>query len=289
MVRFVYFGGEPIGVPVLEALIEAGYVPALVVTNPDRPAGRGLTLTPPPVKALAQTHHIPVWQPTDFSDETTLRECLQDYELFVVVAYNKILPKWLIELPPHKTINVHPSLLPKLRGASPIRSAIRNNERDAIGVTIMLMDEAMDHGPILAQEAITIPDEAWPIGGHELDALLARRGGALLSTSLPQYLSGALSPKAQSHDEATYCTRLKKEDGKVLLDPHNLPTGEAAQSMLHTIRAFEGYPGTYFIYNDMRVKILDATIENNTLLPLTVVPEGKKPQPFSTWRANLGV
>lgn len=286
MVRFVYFGGEPLGAPILEALLAAGFTPSLVVTNPDRPAGRGLVLTPPPVKVLAQAHNIPVWQPTDLSDEVSLKECLASYELFIVVAYNKILPRWLIELPKYKTINVHPSLLPKLRGASPIRSAILTNDKTAVGVSIMLMDEAMDHGPLLSQEAVQIDDAAWPLGGTALDALLIKTSAALLVRILPEYLEGAITPKEQDHSAATYCKRLTKDDGKIALNPHSLPTGEEAAHILCQIRAFEGYPGTYFIYNDTRVKILDAEIRENTLNPITVIPEGKKPQPFSVWLNN---
>src|SRR6056297_3534059 len=168
--RSAFFGGEPLGAPTLQTLIDAGYVPELVVCNPDRPAGRGRVLTPPPVKVLAETHNISVWQPTTITPEAP--ELQGDWDVFVVVAYNKILPQWLIELPKHKTINVHPSLLPKLRGASPIRSAILRDEPEAVGVSIMQMDSEMDHGPILAQEPHPIDPADWPPAGPVLDQQL---------------------------------------------------------------------------------------------------------------------
>ncbi len=119
-VRIAYFGGEPLGVPVLEELNTCAMSPELIVCNPDRPSGRGKKINTPPVKDWATYHQISVWQPEDFTDRVATEERLKEYDLFIVVAYNKILPAWLINLPKHKTLNVHPSLLPKLRGASPI-------------------------------------------------------------------------------------------------------------------------------------------------------------------------
>ncbi|MCA9804919.1 MAG: methionyl-tRNA formyltransferase, partial [Cyanobacteria bacterium HKST-UBA02] len=121
----VFFGGEPLGVPALDALYNEGVIPNVVITNPDRPQGRRMVLTPPPTKVRAIGYGIPVFQPDSYNASTT-REWFEttSWDLFVVVAYNFILPKWLLELPKYGTLNVHPSLLPKLRGASPIRSAI---------------------------------------------------------------------------------------------------------------------------------------------------------------------
>jgi len=144
--NFAYFGGEPLGVPVLETLKATGFVPNLIVASPDRPAGRKHELTPPPVKIWAEANNIPVFQPESLKERDALTPLTKEtFDLFVVVAYNKILPKWLLELPVHKTINLHPSLLPLYRGASPIRSAILEDNREAVGVSIMLMDKEMDH------------------------------------------------------------------------------------------------------------------------------------------------
>jgi methionyl-tRNA formyltransferase len=215
-VPFVYFGGEPLGAPILATLIAHNLRPALVICKPDRPAGRGLALTPSPVKMVAESNNIPVWQPTDFNDQASISECLSHYELFVVVAYNKILPHWLIELPKYKTINVHPSLLPKLRGPSPIRSAILHDEPESVGVSIMLMDEAMDHGPLL--ESVKVDTPYWPMRGLELDELLITVGGELLATTLPEYINGSLVATEQDHSAATYTKKLSRADGELAID-----------------------------------------------------------------------
>ncbi len=271
--RSAFFGGEPLGAPTLQTLIDAGYVPELVVCNPDRPAGRGRVLTPPPVKVLAETHNISVWQPTTITPEAP--ELQGDWDVFVVVAYNKILPTWLIELPTHKTINVHPSLLPKLRGASPIRSAILRNEPQAVGVTIMRMDSQMDHGPIIAQEAHPIPLTHWPLPGPDLDTALITHGADLLVRTLPDYLAGTLPPQAQDHDAATYCGRLDKAMAELTIDPYALPTGDAAQHAFRVIQAFAGIGDAWFTYKGTRYKIKTAHLESERLVIDVVVPAGK--------------
>ena len=281
--QYVYFGGEPIGVPVLERLIDRGLRPALVVCNPDRQAGRGHHLTPPPVKVCANKYDIPVWQPNDLADRTSITEYLKDHDLFVVVAYNRILPQWLIELPRYQTINVHPSLLPRRRGPNPIRSAIAENDRDSIGVSIMLMDAQMDHGPILAQRALPIDDEQWPMRGPLLDQALAECGGTLLADTIPSWVAGMTEPIPQAHEQATYTTKLTRSDGELTLDPRALPTGEEARTTLRLIRAYEGWPGTFFFHEGKRIKVNAATIIDDHLVLESVTPEGKAPQPFAQW------
>lgn len=282
---FVYFGGEPLGVPVLEALKQTGVLPTLIVANPDRPAGRTLQLTPPPVKVWAIEHGIPVFQPTSYTDRAALTPLTEtQWDLFVVVAYNFILPEWLITLPAHQTLNVHPSLLPQYRGANPIRTAIIDNNRAAIGVSIMQMDAQMDTGPIVAQVPVTIPDTQWPISGLELDAQLAHAGGVLLAQTIHPWLAGDITPTPQDHTQATYTKKLHRADGELAFDPLNPPRGEAAFTMLCTIRAYAGWPGTFFMYNNMRIKIIDAHIDDqDTLVPTEVTPEGKQRIPYQVF------
>jgi methionyl-tRNA formyltransferase len=300
--KFVYFGGEPLGVPVLEALKSAGYVPGLVVASPDRPVGRKHVLTPPPVKVWAEANQIPVIQPESFptnpitpttnepTDSPTagLGALVEnEWDLFIVVAYNHILPSWLINLPTHKTLNVHPSLLPLLRGASPIRSAILRDMREELGVSIMLLDHKMDHGPVITQKRLAIAAENWPMRGPELDAELATLGGKLLVAALPAYCAGELIPQAQEHEYATYCGKFDKTDSQLTLDPHHLPTGPEAVATLRTVYALMGGPDTYFIHNDQRLKILDAQLSpDGTLMITKVTPAGKGPQLFSDWLAQ---
>lgn len=283
-IKFVYFGGEPIGVPVLTELMECGYTPSLVVCNPDRPAGRGQKLTPPPIKTLAEQHGIPVYQPENLKDEVAIKEALRDYDLFIVVAYNRIMPTWLIELPTHKTLNVHPSLLPLRRGPNPIRSAIVEDDRASIGVSIMQMDEEMDHGPILDQRALPIADENWPTPGPVLDEALANLGGALLAAVIEGWITGELHGHEQAHDKATYTTKMTKADGELTLDPHHLPDGETARELLLKIRGYAGFPGTFFFYNDKRIKVNEAELtEDDKLCLVSVTPEGKSQIPFDQW------
>lgn len=282
--KIVYFGGEPLGAPTLQALITAGYTPSLVVCNPNRPAGRKHILTPPPVKVMAEKHRLPVWQPEHFKDQDQIVQSiglLTEADLFIVVAYNKILPQWLIALPPHKTINVHPSLLPKLRGASPIRSAILRNEPAAVGVSIMQMDAAMDHGPIITQEAHPIDASHWPISGTTLDAQLIAHGAELLIRTLPDYLQGTVVPTPQDHAAATYCGKLDKSMAELSIDPYQLPTGATATAAYCTIQAFMGIGNAWFTHQDIRYKITSAHLESERLIIDTVIPAGKTETLFS--------
>ena len=281
----VFFGGEPLGLPSLKALCNAGLKPALVVCNPDRPSGRGQQLQISPIKAWAEENGLTIFQPETFKERDQLTAITErDWDLFVVVAYNFILPRWFLEIPNHGVLNVHPSLLPKLRGASPIRSAILHNERDSIGVSVMLMDEKMDHGPILKQEVVSIADAQWPISGPELDDVLATLGGAMLAETIPVWLAGLLSPVEQEHDAATYTHKFTKADSELFLDPTTLPDKEAAFTMLCKIRAFAGMFDTYFVDNGKRIKIKEATLsQDGSLVLLRVTPEGKKETDFDSY------
>jgi methionyl-tRNA formyltransferase len=269
-------------------LHKAGFTPSLIVCNPDRPVGRKQILTPPPVKVWAEAHDIRVLQPASLKDEAakhTLAEAAAD--LFVVVAYNAILPTAVLALPPKGVLNLHPSLLPKLRGASPIRTAIKDDLPETIGVTVMLMDEQMDHGPILAQAVHDLSDTSWPLPGPELDARLAAQGGALLAETIPAWLAGTLTPTPQNHDEATYCGKFTKADGELAIDPHHLPRGEAARAMWRIVCALTGIGGTFFMHQGKRVKITEAAWREDTLVPLRVIPENQREMAFAEYLSSL--
>lgn len=284
--KIAFFGGEPLGLPALQALCTAGLTPTLVVCNPDRPSGRGQHLSTPPIKSWAEERDIEVFQPMSFKDKTLLSRITEtDWDLFVVVAYNFILPKWFLELPAHGVINVHPSLLPKLRGASPIRTAILENRRDEVGVSIMLMDEKMDHGPLLAQTPLTL--NTWPINGPMLDTMLAQIGGEMLVKTIPEWLDKRLTPTEQIHDNATYSKKFEKADAEIILDLKNLPSGDAAFKIFCKINAFAGTADCFFIDKGKRVKIKSAILqEDGTLSLLRVTPEGKKEMDFSAYLAS---
>jgi methionyl-tRNA formyltransferase len=282
--KIAFFGGEPLSIPVLEELKNAGIIPDLVVCNPDRSSGRKMVLTPPPIKVWSKENNIEVFQPETYKDEVVKQKLIDDkFDLFIVVAYGKILPKWLVNLPRLKTINVHPSLLPQLRGPSPIRSAILNDMRET-GVTIMQMDDEMDHGPIITQKIMDISPENWPIDGAELDLAMAHLGGALLASIIPDWIDGKITPTPQDHDKATYCTKITKDMAELKIDPHNLPSGSEAYQTLLKIRAFAGWPETFFIHDGKRYKIKQAEITKDGKLNITrIIPEGKKETDFATY------
>jgi methionyl-tRNA formyltransferase len=285
--KIAFFGGEPLGLPALQSLVHAGLTPELVVCNPDRPSGRGLELAPPRIKTWALQNEIEVFQPTSYktsNKENLTRITGEEWDLFVVVAYNFILPKWLLDLPKHGVINVHPSLLPKLRGMSPIRTAILENLPDQVGVSIMLMDEKMDHGPILSKTSLSLNE--WPISGPLLDDMLGQIGGEMLARTISRFVAGEINPIEQDHLAATYTKKFEKADSELFLDPCNLPTGDEAFKVLCKIKAFEGIGDTFFMDNGKRVKVKGAGLSAGALSITRVIPEGKKEIDFSAYLAS---
>lgn len=276
--KFAFFGTPDIAAIILDELESAGFLPSLIVTNPDAPVGRKQILTPPPAKVWAAEHNVPVFQPESLSLKNGHRMTVfteTNWDLIIVAAYGKLIPPWLLEIPTYGVINVHPSLLPQLRGASPIRSAILQNIRHT-GVTIMQMDAALDHGPIIAQKAADIPAEHWPVSGLDLDIGLAHQGGALLAAVIPEWLAGTITAREQDHTAATFCTKIDKHMSELVIDPNNLPAGHDAYQTLLKIRAFAGWPETFFIHNGKRIKVKHAVLDASGTLRITrIVPEGK--------------
>ncbi len=270
-ISFVFFGTPRFAAKALDQFVAAGLVPEIIVTAPDKPAGRGLTLTPPAVKEWAIAHDIPYIQPASLKEipsELTAKK----FDVFVVAAYGKILRSDVLSLPTHGCVNLHPSLLPRFRGASPIESQILADEKP-VGVSVMLMDEKMDEGPILAQMPLTIAN--WPISREILTELLAIQNGKLAADVLPKYLSGEIMPVPQDHSLATYTKKISKADGELDL------AAPAYQNYLKYL-AYDGWPGTFFFVQKngapMRVKITQATYANDTFEIERVIPEGKPEQ-----------
>ncbi|PIR82840.1 methionyl-tRNA formyltransferase [Candidatus Kaiserbacteria bacterium CG10_big_fil_rev_8_21_14_0_10_59_10] len=283
---YVFFGTGTIAAGVLGELERAGLLPVLVVTAPDKPLGRGGALTPSPVGAWAAARSIEMSTPerldADFLASLQAAADKRQVPLFVVVDYGKLLPGKLLDIPRRGTLNMHPSLLPRLRGPSPIRSAILNDER-TVGVSVMLVDEKMDHGPIVAQRIVAVPQ--WPPRGSELDELLSHEGGKLLAEVLPQWAAGAIESTPQEHEKATFTKLFKKEDGLLDLSAPHTAGADAYKSLLK-IRAFEGWPGTYAFFERggkrFRMQILDAHLDAGGALILdTVKPEGKNAMPYA--------
>ncbi len=248
--RLVFMGSPDFAVPSLEALA-ARYPIVGVVTQPDRPAGRGGTLKPPAVKQAALRLGLPVIQPEKLRQPEAMDQ-LRAWapDLIVVAAFGQILRPEVLDLPPFGCLNVHASLLPRWRGAAPIQAAILHGDRET-GVTIMKMDPGVDTGPILARRALPIaPDET----GGSLFEKLARLGADLLLETLPPYLSGELVPQPQPEEGVTYAPMLKKEDG--LLD-----FGQPAAALERRVRAMNPWPGAYFEWNGAPLKVLRARLE----------------------------
>ncbi len=268
-IKYAFFGTPQLAVYAVEELVRAGHTPTLVVTAPDEPAGRRLTLTAPPVKTWALGHEVPVLQVASLKNRMEVPELANsEWDVSVVAAYNIILPQWVLELPRRGVLNVHPSLLPKFRGPSPIRSAILADAKYDIGVSIIQLDEQVDHGPILAQASVALED--WPVRGRVLDELLFREGGRLLAEALVPWMRGEIEAGAQDHEHATYTRKFTKEDG--LLDVN----GDPYTNYLKWC-AYDGWPGIfYFDANHKRVKITDAEYRDGAFHILKVVPEGKK-------------
>ena len=218
-----------------------------VVTQPDKPKGRDLKLTPSPLKVLAEKLNLPILQPLKARDEkfiSELRELKPD--LIVVVAYGQILPQTILDLPPFGCLNVHTSLLPKYRGAAPIQWAIADGEPET-GVTIMKMDAGLDTGAILSMRHTPI----WPTDDSQiLHDRLAQLGAELLIETISTFVAGKISPQAQPAEGSTYAAKIKKEDGHI---DWNLP----AQKIWNRLRAFTPWPGAFtFLKTELKPQLL---------------------------------
>ncbi len=287
--KLVFFGTPALTLPVLERLKRDKLTPHLVVAAPDAPVGRKQILTAPPSIDWARENEVAVWQPKNKAELISNTSPLThtDWDVFVVFAYGTILPQSIIDLPRTGTLNLHPSLLPKLRGPSPIRSAILTDQRTT-GVTIIQLDDEMDHGPVVAQETVTLPKAGWPLPGTVLDELLVNAGTELLVRTLPAWCEGEITAEAQDDTRATYCQVIQKEDARLDIDPKNLPTDDAAYQALLKIKAYDGWPTAFFEYQGQRVKILDAALDQTGQLVLThVIPAGKKSMAFALYLQNL--
>lgn len=267
--KIVFFGTPEFAVKILERLKKADFIPSLMITTPDKPKDRKLALTPPKTKIWAQNNNVEVLQPTKLKDADFLEKMNQTkWDLFIVASYGKIIPKDVLDIPKYGTINVHPSLLPRLRGASPIQSAIL--KEDKTGMTIMLMDEGMDHGPILMQEELKTDN--WPPKINDLENLLAELGGNMLVETIPLWIDKKIKSKKQDHSKATYIDKIDKK--KALIDFNDNP-----EKNYRKIQALQNYKPHFFIEknnNKIRVIIKDAEFVDGELKITRVLPEGKK-------------
>ena len=272
--QFTFFGTPEFAKIVLDELAEAGYTPSLIVTSPDKLVGRKHILTPPPVKVWGEEHQIPVLQVAHPREAIeTLKK--QNDDLYIVASYGYILSQEILDIPKYGVLNVHASLLPLYRGASPIESAILNGD-EITGSTIMKMVLKMDAGPILTQSVVPLNNE---ITKPELFELLAHDGGKLLAETIEPYLNGEIAEQEQEESQATYCKKIQKSDGDISQDDDI--------TRWRKYRAYYGWPGVfYFDENGKRIKITRARFENGKFVIERVIPEGKKEIDYQQYRGK---
>ena len=280
-IKIAFFGNSKFSVFCLEEMKNLGQTPDIIVTTPDRPSGRKMQLTKTETKIWAEENNVPFIEQEKLKDESFL-EKLKNYDLFIVASYGKIVPKVILDLPKYSVLNIHPSLLPKYRGPSPLQEQILNNEKN-IGVTVMKMDEQIDHGPIIAQSKIEIP--IWPINILELKEITAKEGVKILLANLNNWIEGKIKTIEQNHIEATFTKKVEKNDG--LLD---LETSNPFENYLKT-KAYYPWPGTFFFVTKgeqkIRVIIKESEYKDGSFHILKVLPEGKKEMSYEDFLRGL--
>jgi methionyl-tRNA formyltransferase len=300
--RVIFLGTPEFAAIPLEALArDARYQVVGVVTQPDRAAGRGRAPDPPPVKRAALQLGIPVFQPESLRDPAAVEQLAAlRPDVGVVAAYGEILRKNVLAIPPHGYVNIHPSLLPRHRGPTPVPGAILAGDTET-GVTVMLLDAKMDSGPLLAQRRVPLPPDA---RGGPLTEELFRLGSALLLDTLASYVAGTLAPEPQDDSQASYTRLLKKEDGAI-------DWGSDAIQIERMTRAYDPWPGAHTSWRGQPFKIIAARIHPEwaggaapgALLPgpdgvwvatgagavelLAVQPSGKRPLAAADWWRGL--
>lgn len=256
MTRIVFMGTPDFAAPILQMLIQTRQVVG-VVTQPDKPAGRGKQLRPSPVKVIAQAAGIPLYQPKSLRSEAAaapLRAWQPD--IIIVAAFGQILRRRVLDLPPRGCLNVHASLLPRWRGASPIQRAILAGDAET-GVTLMRMDAGLDTGPMLAKQAIPIHADETAASLHDR---LAKLGAEMLESRLDDILHGRLPPIPQNDDDSTYAPMIKKEEGR-------LDWTKTAAELERRIRAMTPWPGAFTEWDGRLLKILSAQVVGGPLPP----------------------
>jgi methionyl-tRNA formyltransferase len=259
--KFIFIGTSKFAAIILEKLIENKYKPVLAISAPDKPIGRKGAITPPEVKTVALKNEIPVIQPVKIKDaELEIKKINPD--LIILAAYGQIIPESILSIPRYGSFNIHPSLLPKYRGASPIQSAILNGD-EKTGVTIYLMDKELDHGPVLAQKQLKITDRT---GYFKLLEELAELGSDLLLESIPRIVENKAELIPQNESKASFVKILTKEDGYIKWN-------KTAEEIERQIRAYENWPTSYSFWDKKALKIIESSAK---ILPVEkIYPFGK--------------
>ena len=248
--RIVFMGTSQFAVPALEKLIESSYEVVGVVTQPDRPKGRGKKVTPTPVKEFVQSINIPVYQPQNIKEPNAVDFITSwDPDLIIVVSYGQIIPPKILQLPPAGCINIHASLLPSYRGAAPIQRCLMNGDAKT-GITTMFMDEGLDTGDILLQEEVAINDETTY---GELHDLLAHTGANLIIATINKLKQGSLTRTKQNDKDSTYAEMIRKADELINWQ-------DDAWKIYNQIRGLNPQPGAYTLLDNHTLKIFKARI-----------------------------
>ena len=267
--KFAFWGTPEVSSKTLDILFNGGYIPKIIITSPESRSGRGMHINKTPVELWAIEHNIQCLKPEKIDDDFIKEFNNFNIDLSIVVAYGKILPENIIQLPKLGTINIHYSLLPKYRGASPLEGALLNGDTTT-GISIQQMVFKLDSGPIIKEIEVPIDIDATK---EELRTSLIKLGGEALCSILPDIYNKNINPKYQEEEKATFCKKIKKEDG--LINP-----SINQKENYNKYRAFYGWPGVYFFIQkdnkDMRIKIVKAKYENDSFIIERVIPEGKK-------------
>jgi len=245
--RVVFMGTPDFALPALASLVSGGHEVLAVYTQPDKPAGRGRSLVSSAVKKAALDYGLPVWQPPSLRPPEEIERLANlRPEVIVVAAFGLLLSQSILDIPPLGCVNIHPSLLPRYRGPSPVAAAILAGD-EITGVSIMLLDKGMDTGPLLAQQQVPVSPEDTT---GSLTAKLAQLGGQLLVQTLPLWLEGKLTPQPQDNEKATYSKLITKEEGKM---DWQRPVIE----LWRKVRAFQPWPGCYTTWQGRLLKIME--------------------------------
>ncbi len=277
--RYIFFGTPEFAAIILEKIIKADCLPEAVICNPDRPVGRKKIITPPSTKILAQKYNIPVLQPEKLDSNFRIQISSFKPDLIVVTAYSQIIPKEILDIPQIGAIGIHPSLLPKYRGSSPIQTAILNGDKET-GISLYLMDEKIDHGKIFAQEKkeidklnyIELAKELAELGGKMLSTLLLLMGAREIKSKIDLFKVNLTDLREQDHKQATYTKKFATQDGFIDLKK------DKAEIIERKIRALNPEPGVFTFINGKRTKLLEAEIKDQKLIITKIQTEGKKPQ-----------
>ena len=264
--KIIFFGTPDFATRPLDALITNNYSPIAIITQPDGEVGRKKMLVSPPVKITCQKHNIPIFQPETLKDDGFF-EIFKNLnpDICIIGGYGKIIPKKYLDVPKFGFICIHPSLLPKYRGPSPIQGAILNGESET-GITIIIIDSEVDHGPILSEEKYTLKPDIFK---EDAEKEIWNLGAKLLIETLPKYIAKEITPQPQNHNQATFTKLLTRDDS-------HIDWSRSRQEIYNQIRALNPEPGTWTTWQDKILNIKKAVLIDGKLSLVTIQLEGKK-------------